>query len=293
MKQRTASPVADFVVRFLQKLGVRVEPTEKGLRVELTTEQLQLLYGRPLWGWQRPPGELTTIYMRFDDGEKTSPTKAQRDADTAELVTRGSHRLDQLAAAALRIAGVGQTFVTGPGVRPEFYRPHLVFHYVLTYMGRDQTERIQRIVVDLVTGRGRPWTRLPTGFTTTGQPAGEQTEAPSVDLGTAHEAAVKVLRAIVAREDATWHREQSLWQQVEVARLYDYVRETENGTEEGASSDADDILRAGRVRLMELKRLAGPRLEARARAATVLYLPIVRRRDGILFDPILQQAIGK
>jgi len=260
-------PLEQFVHGVLVELGAQVTPDDGGLRVELDVAQWQELEGRPWWtamAWGSGGEQRVVLQFVFDAEHLAKDPRA-------ELVTTGSARLDQLVGAALRAGRLGRAWIEVSGVRPVAFRPYLVFHFLLTYVGHEPRDRLASIAVDLVTGEGfpwhageGPWRPLPTRD---GTPA----EVPQLSVGEAHQRAVDVLAHLVEVEDEAWLQAARAWLEQELEALSAYI---------GAGGDEDPEMDAARARLDELKVLARPHVRARAEAATLLYMPIVPGEDG-------------
>lgn len=257
-----------FADRFFDAIGARSEDIPAGLRVELTKDQLELLEGRPLWGFGLPgaDGGLTTLYLAFRAGGSPHDESAAGDVP-AETVDPGSFRLRQMCAAAMRLGAVGRGFILGGHADATPLRPLMVFHFVITYVGRDVRERPASIAVDLVTGRAFPCPPLndhdiaPTS-------GGADALSPRLSVGEAHERAVDAVCQVIADEDPTWFHEQRRWIEDELDRLYSYLQ---RASDEYKSED--DLASLREARLTELRELNRPRVELRAAAATLLYVP--------------------
>lgn len=252
--------VEQFARRFFELAGARAEQHAAGLRVELTNEQLELMEGRRPWGFRPPDDGLTTFYFAFDE------ERAVHD-ERAELLGPGTFRLQQLCEAASRVGALGRVFIRPPRPSAATYRPYIVFHFLVTYIGHDVRERTASIAVDLVTGDAFPCPPLPDEplHSTSG---GGPSQSPRFSVGEAHERAVDVLCGVIAKEDSSWFHEKWNWIERELDRLYTYLH---RASDEHPSDEALASLRE--ARMTELRELSRPRVELRAAAATLLYAP--------------------
>jgi len=266
--------VKELALGVLAQLGARIEPADTGVRVELDPEQLALLEGRRL-----PPSSLpeprAAMYLAFS---------LDQESEAAELVTAGSWRLEQLVSAALQFGRLGRAWARLPGVRPALDRPYLIFHFLVAYVGYAPQEKLIPVTVDLVTADAfavalvspARWRLMPQGD---GTPA----ELPRLSLGQAHERAVDALARAVREQDADWLRAARVRLERELEGLYSYCRAALDHDEAG------EVETAGRTRMRELETLARPHVRARAEAATLLYIPLVRGRSGRLYNPVWQR----
>lgn len=260
---RTEAHVQQFARRFFELVGARLEPTKSGWRVELTREQLNFVENLPswgTWGYEPPDGGLTTFYFTFDDDEVI-------DDERVELLGRGSFRLQQLCETALRYGALGRVFIRSRRLSSAGYRPHIVFHFLVSYVGHDVRERTASVVVDLVSGDAFPCPPL-SGESLQSTSAGGPVQPARFSVGEAHEQAVDFLCSIIADEDATWYREKWDWIEDELDRLYAYLH---LASDEHPSDVSLAPLRE--ARLTELREMSRPRVELRAAAATLLYAP--------------------
>ena len=93
-------------------------------------------------------------------------------------------------------------------------------------------------------------------------------ERPRLSVGDAHQRAVDALCRQLADEDPSWYMEALLRLEEELDRLYAYL---ERATAERPPDRAAVALAWARI--AELHELSRPRIEVRARAATLLYAP--------------------
>ncbi|HEY8417516.1 MAG TPA: hypothetical protein VIK93_05725, partial [Limnochordales bacterium] len=188
--------------------------------------------------------------------------------------------------AALRAGRLGRAWLEVPGVRPVAFRPYLVFHFLLTYVGHEPRDRLASVAVDLVTGEGFPWDAGPGPWRPLPTGDGTPAEPPELSLGEAHEQAVGVLARLLQAEDSAWLEAARAWLEQELDTLAAYAHAASTG-------DQNPEMDAARARLDELKALARPHVRARAEAATLLYMPIVPAADGTgqLQNPVLERAV--
>jgi len=275
----TAMDIEAFALRVLAQLGGRLDRTPLGVRVELESQALGELEGRPLWPAVAPgPDHRTVVYLTF------APEASAQDS-RYELVTAGSARLDQLAAQALRRGRLGRAWARLAGVRPVVYRPYLLFHFLLTYIGHEPRMGFLTVAADLVGADACPWpTRT---FPVRVDPPGDGTpmQTPRLSLGEAHQAAVAALARVLRERDAVWLRAARLWLERELEALHTYCKAAlaEDGRPETDGAPA--------IRRAELEALARPHVRARAEAATLLYMPLVRRGTDAprLYNPLLDR----
>lgn len=259
-----AADLLQFAQRFFDALRAPAERIPAGLRVELTAEQRARLEDRPLWSFGRwtwePDASVTTLYLAFDEDGAEAETRA-------DLVAPGSLRLQQMCAAALREWALGRAFIPVPEGDPARLWPYMVFHFLVTCVGHDVRQRIASIAVDLVRGRAFPCpslSELPLQPTAHGADA----EQPRLTVGEAHGRAVDALCERLADEDASWYHEKRQWIEDELDRLYSYLQQASSEQPHDGSWTSWT-----RARLDELRELNRPRVELRARAATLLYAP--------------------
>lgn len=271
--------VQRFAIRFFELAGARTELTTSGLRVELTQDQLELLEGRPAWGFRPPSDGLTTFYFAFDEDEVAVE-------DRVEQVGVGSFRLQQLCDASIRLGALGRAFVRRSDVPGGRFWPYMVFHFLVTYVGHDVRERLGAVAVDLVTGEAFPCPPL-SGERLDSTASGEDAEFPRLTVGQAHEHAVETMCDIIADEDPSWFHDKWNWIENELQRLYAYLQRS---SDELHSEDAVKSLRD--ARLTELRELNRPRVELRAVAATLLYAPVViEPASGRMYNPVFDKYL--
>lgn len=265
METTTHHHLRRFADRFFESIGARIENIPAGMRVELTKEPLELLEGRTLWGFGMPWSDgLATLYLAFPDGASSGPDVVEADVPM-ETVAPGSFRLRQMCAAALRLGAVGRGFILGDRTDAAPLRPWIVFHFVITYVGRDIRERLASMAVDLVSGHALPSPSL-TDEIISPTSDGADALSPRLSVGEAHERAVEAVCRDIADEDPTWFHEQRRWIDEELDRLYSYLQ---RASDEYKSED--DLASLREARLAELRELNRPRVEMRAAAATLLY----------------------
>lgn len=256
--------VADFTHRFFAAMGARTQPLPGGMRVELTREQLALLENRPLWTlglWAGADAGLTTLYFAFEDPQ----TEA---AHPGEPLAPGSPRLAQMCGLALRECALGGARLRPASGRGGPLRPFLVFHFVVARVGRSVRERLEPVAVDLVDGAAFPCPPLLDEPLEAMGDGVADAERPRLSVGDAHQRAVDALCRQLADEDPSWYMEALLRLEEELDRLYAYL---ERATAERPPDRAAVAL--ARARIAELHELSRPRIEVRARAATLLYAP--------------------
>lgn len=264
-----------FAADVLRRLGARVEPDTGGLRAELTREQLETLEGRPLW--TLPAGSLITLHLAFDQAEAGGDERA-------ELLVPGSFRLDQLCRVALERGRMGRAWLAVPGVRARRFRPYLVFHFRLTYVGPDPRERLAAVAVDLVAGEALFLPKSPSRVRFLPRPDGTPADPPRLTLGEAHRQALAVLAARIAREDAGWARAARLRIEREREAIIAFLH-----TSETSEGEPPPWLKA---RLRELDEAARPEIRARAEAVTLLYLPLIAGEpSGRLYNPVFRRTV--
>lgn len=256
-----------FVEQFFHLIGARCEPRTDGLRVELTREQLQRLEGRPRWGWSAPGDELTVLYFTFAAGQPSEERAQQSDDVQPEFIGPGSFRWRQIVDAALRLWGLSRVFVRPAGARVSLWRPHLVFHFALTYVAGAARQRTMSVSVNLVTGAVDNFGGLSSGADVRQDGDGTPAETPRLSVGDAHERAVSYLCDVLSGEDSQWALDHQAWIDEQLEQLQTYVRRAE--LEESAEPLA--VVRA--ARLAELRHMLQSHVQVRAAAATVLYVP--------------------
>lgn len=275
--------IRDFALAVLEQLGAQITPGDAGTRVELDPAQFERLEGQPWWpaGPDADPSQRITLYLAFD------PDSARAD-DRAELVTPGSCRLEQLVSLALREGRLGRAWVRMPGVRPRTYRPYLLFHFLLRCVGHQPRENLASVAVDLVSGYALPWPARPGPWRLAADGGGAPAESPRLSLGEAHQRAVDALARALAATERAWLAAARAWLERELDSLYAYVRAA-------LAQDGETGVAAGpKTRLEELQTMARPHVRARAEAATLLYMPLVRRGPGddALHNPVLHLPVA-
>lgn len=146
--EETSPSGNEFVLEYLQALGVRIEPRGASLvRVEMNREQLCELENRPANTWYAMSSipELTTLYLTLDQ----QPTDEER----AETAAPGSWRFDQMRGSARRIGAVTRLRVI-PKREDEglLYRPILIFGFEVLFCCSRQKSSLLPVAVDMVTG---------------------------------------------------------------------------------------------------------------------------------------------
>lgn len=137
----------NFTVRFFETLGATLSLESKILRVELTPDQLAQLEGRtgPRPFWEAGRDELTVLYLAFD------PESAETDY-RAELISPGSHRLEQMLATTHRLGSLAR-FTLLPGKDEQQptgpYRAHLLFDFRVAHEGQWKHEQLMEVCVDM------------------------------------------------------------------------------------------------------------------------------------------------
>lgn len=269
-----------FVHRFFDLIGARTEATNDGLRVELTREQLQLLEGRPRWGWSAGGDDLTVLYFTFtaerhsEQTEQTTNGVQQRnrmqpgDRVQPELIEPGSFRWRQLIDATVRLWPLGRVFVRPANTSVKLWRPHLVFHFTVTYVARAATrQRATSVTVDLLTGTARPFARFDPDAELLSDAGDSPAQTPRLSVGDAHERAADFVCNVLAEEDGQWATDERRHIEHEFEQLQSYIRRAE------LEESPEPLVAVREARLTELRHMLPPRVQVRADAATILYTP--------------------
>lgn len=252
-----------FVQQFFHRLGARCEQTAAGLRVELSREQRQLLEGRPRWSWSLPRDELTVLYLTFE--ESPVAQKNGQSGDLYEYAGPGSFRLRQIAEAAVRMWGLGRVFVRPRHIQVGKWRPHIVFHFILTYVEETATRQQKSVIVDLVSGAADEFSGFSADAELSSTDNTIEADTPRLSVGEAYERAFGFLCTRLDLLDDGWAREHRTWLKEEEAMLQSYVRRAE------LEEDPEPLAPVKAARLAELRHLLAPHVQVRAAAATVLY----------------------
>lgn len=282
----TGDPVTlqGFTAELLAALGARVEPVGDDVRVELSSAQLAALEDLPQWSFPPSvlPGPDALVVLRFTFDPR-------RSGGEAELISPGSERMAGMIRAALGNGRLGRAWLRAGGLEPERDRPYLVFHFLVTYVGHQSRERVLSAAVDLVAAEalvltepvGDPWLLKPKGDGTPADP-------PRLTLGEAHTLALDALGRAIGQSDGQWLADAREWFEGELETLRHYRYAAHEDEED------DSLAAACAVRLRELAALARPHVRVRAEAATLIYMPLVRRfvgRKASWYNPFLNCAV--
>lgn len=306
----TARPeaVQSFVIRYFQLLGAAVQEVDDGLfRIELDRRLAAELEGdtMPPWMWMSGPAQPTqiTYYFTF------FPDVAERHPE-AELVSPGSHRLQQVIESVRQIAEGTRAHLpfldshfspkdreaAGLGELEEAtgYRPFYIFCLRVEFHGVRPLSRLFCVAVDLVDliplrQLGELFSRLrllpdaprplgpsdPRVSTSPRSRPGVRTpspriEAPRADLDTAFRIAYQEVLETLGATDPSWAEETWALIQEERRRLSTYFTDCEH--------EGIDVVEEQERRLAELDRMR-PRVFVRLQGVCEAYLP-VRYVDG-------------
>lgn len=249
----------NFTVRFFETLGATLSLESKILRVELTPDQLAQLEGRtgPRPFWEAGRDELTVLYLAFD------PESAETDY-RAELISPGSHRLEQMLATTHRLGSLAR-FTLLPGKDEQQptgpYRAHLLFDFRVAHEGQWKHEQLMEVCVDMTDACVRADLPDLLGYQALCDEIPANTESPAIDVAEAWHIACEHVAQALSRQDDGWARESLLAMAQERCVLERFFPD-----EEGVPDDAQH-----QQHLSELHRRAQPRALARTRLAAVIF----------------------
>lgn len=296
--------VIAFTGEYFAALGAPLSLVAPGLyRTELSAAQLAEADGKrpPAVFFGPPREELTTLYLVFGEAEARAHPEA-------EWVLPGSDRFDRILSSCLRLGRASRfgvawddAFAEAPPalwwaarqpagvVAPRLcWRPFVMVQFELQKNGVDQAPERLAAVVDAVSGAayacGEPaaWTAW-----TPADVAALPTEPLPARI-TPADAMVQAEAALVAdllQRDDAWAHDLNLRLESELRGIKAFYRELARHREEGL---ADEEAR----RLAEVRHRLAPRIDARARLLTLMWLPVIEAqlvREARLYSPAFRR----